>query len=597
MCRIFKVGILILNFFLLGCSPKKETSPNTSLQIAFMADVHLQDIYANFSDTDYRGILNPSTGKYNTIRTMSSQLHSTRLFNENYFAFLEALDDVVKRGVKIVALPGDFSDNGQPVNVKALRKLLDLYTNKYGIVFLITTGNHDPVRPFKQEAGKTDFLGENGKNQSIISSIELINPTTNDDLLPIITADIKEWGYKGILNELKDFGFFPKANYRYWATPFSTYTYENYKLKKAEQEAKIQKRNYPIDIQGVELPDASYLVEPIDGIWLLAIDANVYVPKTVLSDVGEDPKNFGGASLGYVNVLTQKKHLIDWVKKVATEAKKRNKRLIAFSHYPMIEFNDGASEELRLLFGINKMQLERVPTEEVAQAFADAGLQLHFGGHMHLNDTGKYTTAKGNTLVNIQTPSLAGYIPAYKILTLTSKDAVEVTTVILDTVPRFDELFSLYEMEYAQEKKGNEVATWHKEILKSKTYLEFTENYLNELIRLRFLPEDWPVAFKEKLSKMTGKELLLLSKNTNTASFQEQLKSNEWVIEDFETWTGAAMIADYYRIKLADELVFDAIGSKRLRQYRMVSDNLKLSIRETVFVFCTPMSVRVLDVE
>ena len=196
---------------------------------------------------------------------------------------------------------------------------------------------------------------------------------------------------------------------------------------------------------------------------------------------------------------------------------------------------------------------------------------------MHLNDTGKYTTAKGNTLVNIQTPSLAGYIPAYKILTLTSKDAVEVTTVILDTVPRFDELFSLYEMEYAQEKKGNEVATWHKEILKSKTYLEFTENYLNELIRLRFLPEDWPVAFKEKLSKMTGKELLLLSKNTNTASFQEQLKSNEWVIEDFETWTGAAMIADYYRIKLADELVFDAIGSKRLRQYRMVSDNLKLS--------------------
>ena len=575
MHRIFKVEIIIWSFFILGCSAKKEPSNKTSIQIAFMADVHLQDIYANFSDSEYHGIKNPSTEKYNTIRTMSSQLQSTRLFNENYFAFIAALDDVVKKGVKIVVLPGDFSDNGQPMNVIALRRLLDKYAQKYGITFLLTTGNHDPVRPFEQEAGKIDYLGESGKNQAIVSAKGLIDAKGLDDLPSIITADIKEWGYKDIMNELKDFGFSPKSDYTYWATPFSNYTYENYSFKNGQKEAELQNRKYKIGVNKLEVPDASYVVEPIDGVWLLAIDANVYLPKDKLSDVSENPKDFGGASLGYANVLTHKKYLINWVKKVAIEAKKRNKTLVAFSHYPMVEYNDGATEELKLLFGKNKMQLERVPPEEVAQALADAGLQLHFGGHMHINDTGKYTTKSGNTLVNIQTPSLAGYMPAYKLLTISSKEKVEIKTIILDSVPKFNELFSLYEMEYEYLKHVNDSSIWNKEILKSKTYKEFTETYLKELIRLRFLPEDWPVAFREKLSKMTGKELLL--KFNNEFAVQDFLKSNELEIKNFETWTGKDMIYDYYRIKMADELVFNEIGSKRIKQYKIVCDNLILS--------------------
>tara|TARA_R110000868_G_scaffold86347_8_gene242217 strand:+ start:15327 stop:17177 length:1851 start_codon:yes stop_codon:yes gene_type:complete len=581
MYRFFKVGIIIWNLFLLSCSQKKERSQKPSIQIAFMADVHLQDIYANFSDTPYHGIENPTTKKYNTIRTMSSQLQSTRLFNENYFAFIAALDDVAKKGVKIVALPGDFTDNGQPINARALHSILDMYTKKYGIIFLITTGNHDPVRPFEQESGKTDFLGENGKNQIIVSSKELIDSMKNDDLSPVITAEIKEWGYQQIMNELKDFGFFPKSNYIYWATPFSNYTYENYRLKKAKEEAEVQKRKYKIGIKNIEVPDASYVVEPIDGLWLLAIDANVYIPKAELSGGIDDPKNFGGASIGYANVLTQKKHLIDWVKKVAAEAKKRNKTLVAFSHYPIVEFNDGASEALRGLFGENKMQLERVPTEEVAQAFADAGLQLHFGGHMHMNDTGTYTTKKGNTLVNIQTPSLAGYIPAYKLLTITSKYKVEVETVIMDTVPKFRELFPLYEMEFKQLEQMNDIGIWNKEILKSKTYLEFTESYLKELIRLRFLPEDWPQEFREYLANKSGKNLLLLSKNEiDFHEVEKELKSYGLGLEDFSEWTGTDMIFDYYRIKLADQLVFNEIGEKRLLQYKLVCESLGKSGKE-----------------
>ncbi len=72
-----------------------------------------QDVFGDFQDTDYEGIRNPRNGKFVTIRTMEAQLNSTRIFNENYFAFLAALDDVARRKIKYVVLPGDFSDDGQ----------------------------------------------------------------------------------------------------------------------------------------------------------------------------------------------------------------------------------------------------------------------------------------------------------------------------------------------------------------------------------------------------------------------------------------------------------------------------------------------------
>ncbi len=61
------------------------------------------------------------TEKYTLLRTMESQLHSTRIFNENYFAFLAALEDIVQRGIKIVALPSEHTDDGQPIHILGLK--------------------------------------------------------------------------------------------------------------------------------------------------------------------------------------------------------------------------------------------------------------------------------------------------------------------------------------------------------------------------------------------------------------------------------------------------------------------------------------------
>ncbi|MFC3160100.1 metallophosphoesterase [Chryseobacterium arachidis] len=393
-----------------------------SVQIAFLSDVHFQDLYGGFSDHDFKGIINPKTGKSTILRTMDSQLHSTRIFNENYFAFLKALDDVAKKGIKIVAMPGDFSDDGQAYNIRGLREILEQYHNKYSIDFYITTGNHDPVGPFRQDSGKDDFLEPDGNSLGIYSK-ENIGKVKNK----IITKDIAESGYLEILDELKDFGFYPKKENLFWSTPFNFQSVKNYSYEKAFQNADYSRRMYEV-AKGFSVPDLSYVVEPVKDVWIIAIDGNTYIPKN-LNGNPNNPANYKGASLGYNNVLSHKKHLIDWVKKITKEAKLNGKTVIAFTHYPMIDFNDGATSEIKNLLGEKKWQLERVPDEEVAKAFADAGLQIHFAGHMHINDTG-IRTFGDKMLVNIQVPSLAAYLPAYKVLTIKSPDQMEVRTEV-----------------------------------------------------------------------------------------------------------------------------------------------------------------------
>lgn len=569
-------AIFVLVIFIFSCA-KKQENKKTPLQIAFMADVHLQDIYGEFQDSKYRGVKNPKTGKFTLARTMKSQLQSTRLFNENYFAFLAALDNVANKGVKYVVLPGDFSDDGQALNIRGLKRILNNYSKTFDIKFIATTGNHDPVKPFYQESGKHDFLGEGGKQQPIFSKKEVYTSKDSNALPPIITKDIAKLGYKDILNELQDFGFYPKKIDVYWETPFTTYSYKNYNFEEALKQSDLIHRNYIIPPKS-QVPDVSYLVEPSDDLWFLAIDANVYVPKENVETDLLNPKNYTSASIGYNNVLTHKKHLFEWIKSVVERSKKLNKTLIVFSHYPTIDFNDDASKEMRFLFGKNKMQLHRVPKEMVSKMFIDAGVKVHFGGHMHINDTG-IRNADSGTLVNVQIPSLAAYIPAYKLLTIKDNDTFEIETVIVDSVANFNSLFPLYEQEYQYLKQNNDNFIWNKDILDSKSYKEYTRFHLKELVRLRYLNKDWPEDFKTLLINSTGKNLLYVGLNDEIkieAFNQELLKRNK-SIESFSKWTGLDMINDFYKIKNADELAFFDIDKNRLEDYKILCEQLKKS--------------------
>ena len=615
---------------LLGCSDNHHVDPHPKstapVKIAFMPDIHFHDIYGEFEDGAFAGLPNSQSGNNATIRTMAAQLGSTRLFNENYFALLAALDDIVARDIKLVALPGDFSDDGQPLHIRGLKKILDEYADLHGLRFFATTGNHDPNRPHSQPAGKKDFLGLGGKEQRIISLgvAECEDVASGSALIDagyerptICSEDVSESGYAELMEALGTSGFYPQPSYIYWETPYVSYTQDNYNLAKANSAAELDARSYEVCHQGTggsykqpgysncfTIPDSSYLVEPQPGLWLLAIDANVFVPKAKrCSNLAKDSCNFNSASsAGYNKLMTHKTQLLDWIQSVVQRAKASNKQLVTFSHYPMTGFYEGQSNLIAKTFGNKGFQLSRVPLKAVRDILAETGVQLHVGGHMHFNDTGVIQTDTGHTLFNIQAPSLAAYVPAYKVLTLNSKTEVEVETVILDEIPRFNELFEHYEQEHEWLTETNRQNIWNKEILNSKNYREFTNWHIREITRLDFLPEEWPEDLRQLLLSMNGLEMLALSFLENDISMSSvkanryQLSSIEnshiWrkaifeaesiassagiKVSDLTQWSGLDLAVDFYRLRNADQLALRDINANRMDAYQLLGDRFRL---------------------
>lgn len=611
--------IVFLILVIWGCKSEKADSLK-DFRIAFMADVHFQEIYGGFSDIDSTICINPNNNKAVTMRTMQAQLNSSRLFNENNFAFIAALDDIVTRGVKYVILPGDFTDNGQPMNVKGVKRILDEYSSKYGLKFLMTTGNHDPSRPYTTDGGHDDFMGKGGKPQAVMSKAGMF-VSNNENELPVqISSDVKNLGYREIVNSLSDYGFFPKKEYLFWETPFNTLNPENYNFQDAVENSDLEKRMFEINPNAMKVPDVSYLVEPVKGLWLLAIDANVYVPNDEVSVENEDGTNYSGSTIGYNQLVEYKKYLLPWVKTVAERAEKYGKILVAFSHYPMVEYYDDSSWEIEQLFGPKGMQMHRMPSEHVSELFADAGVKIHFGGHMHLNDSGIRKTPKGNSLLNIQISSLAAYPSAYKLLTIRNNTLMEVETIRIDSVPRFSELFDLYRVEHNFLEQSKDKNIWNKDILNAKNYHEYVSWHLKELVRLRSFREDWPEDLFYLLSNSTGADLLVLTqlddvelnqfiKNLSLGKsnnffekwpdimqrVQQIVVDNNLSIGQFEKWSGFDLVYDFYRLKNGDELAFRDIGEDRLKQYRLLTELFQIRKNEVFENQKSPNEVNIIQ--
>ncbi|PZX47583.1 metallophosphoesterase family protein [Algoriphagus chordae] len=546
--------LVCANSHLLAQSPARE--------IAFLSDIHLQDVYADLHSEDFKGVNNPRTGKFATIRTMKSQLNSTRLFNENYFAFIAALEDLKKKGIQLVVLPGDFTDDGQPMNVLALQKILDQYAKEAGMRFFLTTGNHDPVKPFGGVAGKSDFLGVDGSAQTIAGSVELYNSPS-----AAISDQVNYWGYSEITQALAAHGFFPSEKDIFWAHPFQELNYDNYNFDQAQASSKLENRVFPAGDSGLFIPDASYVVEPVDGIWLLALDGNVYTHSGNKTD-----GNWKGSSVGFNQAAIHKKHQLDWIKKVSDEAEKRGKTLISFSHYPLVEFHDGASDEMKSLFGSRKFQLERVPSTQTSELYAKAGIKIHFAGHMHINDTGLFQDQTTNTMYNIQVPSLAAFPPAYKTLKTTNPSQFEIETISLTEVDHMNEFFDLYRMEHRWLLEKQDPGIWDSTILASKDYLEYTRNHLLELTKSRFIPSDWPENLVSLLTAMSNDELIAWSKMTaeeGTLFLDEILKSF-----DLTNKESASIIDDFYLLKNGDEIGKKLIPEERINFYEELLETI-----------------------
>lgn len=609
-----------------------RAGPQAPVRIAFMPDVHFHDVHATFEPGTFEGVANPRTGQRATIRTMQAQLTSTRLFNENAFAFLAALDDAVARGVRIIALPGDFSDDGQPVHMRGLVRILDTYADRYGIEFFAVPGNHDPVRPHDQPGGKPDYLGRNPQTGTLGPQLvysqgghaacrDAAGSTQPGPTGPVYcTADVRHLGHAGITAALAGHGFMPKPQYRYYATPYSTYGSGDYDFERAREQAQWSNRvstvchdgagnraPQPAETLCAQLPDASYVVEPVEGLWLVGLDANVYLPT------GGDAFT-GSGNHGYDQMRRHKPHVIAWLADVVARGAAEGKQVIAFSHFPMAEFFNGASDDIGTVLGAEAMQLARRPANATTGALAQTGLRVHVGGHMHLNDIAVHRTPDGHALFNIQAPSLAAYVPAYTLMTVEGVDRVDVQTVRVETVPGFDAFFDLYREEHA----ASAAARWDPAILEAGDYRRFARDALTELVRLRLLDADWPCDLRALVrSPLTGADLLVLSQLPDTMTLRSWIAASssdappalaaclaetehaatgpaapgteaaieaargraarlagerQISLDALADWTMFDLAVDMMRLANAGDLAFDDIPASRLAQYAQLAD-------------------------
>jgi len=168
----------------------------------------------------------------------------------------------------------------------------------------------------------------------------------------------------------------------------------------------------------------SYVSEPVNGVWIMGIDACQYAPS---------------ATAGTMTPTT-----LAWVKKIITEAKAKNKILLSMMHHGIVEH----------FVGQGTMFPEYLITDwkNISTMLADSGLNVVFTGHFHAQDIAKGTGNKGY-IFDVETGSTVTAPCPYRIITMNTVDkTLKITSGKIDgvtysTIPT-NETFQAYAKNY-----------------------------------------------------------------------------------------------------------------------------------------------------
>lgn len=148
---------------------------------------------------------------------------------------------------------------------------------------------------------------------------------------------------------------------------------------------------------------ASYTAELDCGYRLLAIDACVY--RTDNSAISDD--------------------LFEWINQQIKAADKDGKKLIAMTHFSVLEHFELQS------IGADMLCVDQYRT--LATTLADAGVKYVFTGHQHANDISYAVTQKGNKIFDIEAGSLITYPNAWREVVFSDKE-VKIETKYVEKI-------------------------------------------------------------------------------------------------------------------------------------------------------------------
>lgn len=384
----------------------------SSCSVAVLADVHFHDTTADFGT----GVM--LEGRRRALRSWQDTATGARAVNESAASLERALEIIRARGIRHVVLLGDYTDDGQVETTARLAALLRDRSERHGLHFYAIPGNHDIYGPHGKH-NSTRLSTAPDRSVLVTSDPEVASSEAGAVLAPGMFCAGQPQG----LGPMSDFGLFRQPAYRHWESPFGPDDATDTRMYEARS---------PDGGVSHRLFDASYLVEPEDGLWLLMLDANVFRPRAGIADSRRKRAFHDPSTAGWNEVLREKSFLLAWIADVHRRAVAEEKRLLVFSHYPVADpFEDDGSE--RALFGDSEIA-KRTPGPEVAAHLARLGLRQHFGGHIHANGE---TQVAG--LTHISVPSTSAFPPGFVLV-----HAKGVETVSLADLPLPEDLLAFY---------------------------------------------------------------------------------------------------------------------------------------------------------
>ncbi|MCC6304539.1 MAG: metallophosphoesterase [Rhodobacteraceae bacterium] len=475
------------------------------IRLAVLADIHLHD---------------PAFGRGAAatplLRSLADTSASTRVFTESGAALDAALRGIAAESLPLCLIAGDLTDDGQPANWRAVARRLADHSRRHGTRFFACPGNHDQFALAGRPLAK-GFVDGEGRVQVLAGG------TRAGDLT---CPGMRMAGAEKALDLARGLGYRRDPRDLHYETPFGPAD---------DPRARLGRVTSPAG-EGALIPDASYLVEPVAGLWLLSLDATVWLPDGAggfLDLSGE----------GWTAARRHKPWLLPWIADVVARAGRAGKALVAFSHYPVTDIFSGTLADLLRLGGPRAGQ-RRMPDREDSRAIAATCLGLHFSGHWHVDAV---AAVAGGPTVNVALPSTVGFPAGWKVVEI-GAGAVRIRDRWLGYVPGFDLALARYRAEVAR--GGGDASLGH-----AADYAAFLGCHFRTLVLTRRLAEDWPPAMRPLVGKRLGD---LLGEEVAGADAGLAL---------------ADLFVDWYRLREAGGGAA-AIPAARRRQYRALVGRL-----------------------
>lgn len=264
------------------------------------------------------------------------------------------------------------------------------------------------------------LLKESSKiNEGLIE--ELIN---SDVEVVLISGDLTKDGEKrshlklvNLLKKLKD------ANKLIYVIPGNhdinnpnSCMYSENEVTKVENISKDEFKdiyyNYGFkDAISKDINSLSYVVEPIDGLRIIAMDSSRY------DEYIEKNKHIVGGKF--------KEKTFKWIKEQIKDAKDKGIKIIGFTHHNILEHFKG-----------QKMIFDEFVIDEynkISSELADEGLKIVFSGHFHAMNIAEHTTSNNNKIYDIETASPISYPCSYRIIEI-DRNIARIKKKLIDNI-------------------------------------------------------------------------------------------------------------------------------------------------------------------